>query len=180
MSTTVTNTAPTYLKDARISKGYANRGMASTAVPFSPETIGRHERGEIALLPEDAIIYAECYGRNDILIRYCASCSIGRALNKALEERDFTVATLRLCNRLIKAVEIARTLMAIADEGCVRENDRNCFINALRECKEISTSIKELKLWAFTTGITTPEEIKETASRVADRKAVHARVNKMN
>ena len=46
---------PAYLREARSRAGYANRVAASMAVPFSPETIGRHERGDVEMEPEDAI-----------------------------------------------------------------------------------------------------------------------------
>ena len=49
---------PEYLREARVRAGYVSRGTATTAVPFSPETIGRHERGDIALEPEDAVTYS--------------------------------------------------------------------------------------------------------------------------
>ena len=42
---------PAYLREARSRAGYANRVAASMAVPFSPETIGRHERGDVEMEP---------------------------------------------------------------------------------------------------------------------------------
>ena len=49
--------------------GFVSRGTASTVVPYSPETIGRHERGDVEMEPEDALVYAECYQSPDILPR---------------------------------------------------------------------------------------------------------------
>ena len=51
MSATIKKIPPSYLREARIRAGYANRETASTAVPFSPETIGRHERGDVTDRP---------------------------------------------------------------------------------------------------------------------------------
>ena len=62
--------------------GFVSRGTASTVVPYSPETIGRHERGDVEMEPEDALVYAECYQSPDILPRYCATCPVGRAIGR--------------------------------------------------------------------------------------------------
>ena len=59
MSTAAIKKPPAYLREARVRAGYVSRGTASTAVPFSPETIGRHERGDVDVEPEDIVTYAE-------------------------------------------------------------------------------------------------------------------------
>ena len=61
MAIMVTKKPPAYLREARVKAGYVSRGTASIAVPYSPETIGRHERGEVDLTPADAVVYAESY-----------------------------------------------------------------------------------------------------------------------
>ena len=62
-----TKKPPAYLREARMRAGFVSRGTASTVVPYSPETIGRHERGDVEMEPEDALVYAECYQSPDIL-----------------------------------------------------------------------------------------------------------------
>lgn len=78
MSAVETKRPPEYLREARSRAGYANRVAASMAVPFSPETIGRHERGDVQITPEDAVLYSERYGSQAILVQYCADCPVGR------------------------------------------------------------------------------------------------------
>ena len=168
MSTIATKEAPTYLRDARLGAGFVNRHTASTRVPYSPETIGRHERGENPMAPEDALVYAECYGRGDILIRYCACCPVGVKLHKAVEERDFAVNAIRLKNRLKNAPQLMGRLMEIADDGRVNDWERDDFVAILSECVDIINTIKELKLWAYQAGVATPEELK--AAKIADIK----------
>ena len=56
MSDTATKNAPDYLREARLKAGYASRGTATTKVPYSQETIGRHERGEVLMEPGDAVL----------------------------------------------------------------------------------------------------------------------------
>lgn len=159
MSEIATKTAPTYLKAARLEAGYANRGTAASAVPYSPEVIGRHERGEVEVGPRAATIYAENYGRQDILYRYCADCPVGRATGKQVTERDLPFATLRLTQRLRRAArEIAETLEAIADDGVVDSKERPVFDASLAHLKELGETITDIFLYAAI-----PENIKGAA-----------------
>lgn len=154
MSNTATKSAPTYLREARLAAGFANRGTASTEVPFSPETIGRHERGEVPMLPEDVMIYAKSYARNDIPIRYCAQCPVGMATGKQVADRDLPYATLRLTRRLRQAEkDIAETLEYIADDGIVDEKERPVFDATLASLKELGETITDIILYAATQGI---------------------------
>mgnify|MGYP000307301378 CR=1 FL=1 len=79
MSDTATKNAPDYLREARLKAGYASRGTATTKVPYSQETIGRHERGEVLMEPGDAVLYSESYKNPAILVKYCAGCPVGQA-----------------------------------------------------------------------------------------------------
>lgn len=154
MSTATTKAAPTYLREARKAAGYLNRGTASTEVPYSPETIGRHERGEVPMLPEDAITYAQHYQRSDILLRYCADCPVGKATGKQVTERDLPFATMRLTQRLRRAAkEIADTLEQIADDGVVDDTERPAFDTALGSLYKLGETITDIVLYAATTGI---------------------------
>jgi len=71
---------PMCLSEARKRAGYNSREIASTHVPWSPEAIGRHERGEAGVGPNGALIYADCYGAPEILTGYCEDCPIGRRM----------------------------------------------------------------------------------------------------
>ena len=90
-----TKKPPAYLREARMRAGFVSRGTASTVVPYSPETIGRHERGDVEMEPEDALVYAECYQSPDILPRYCATCPVGRAIGRTATDRPLALDFLR-------------------------------------------------------------------------------------
>jgi len=143
-----------YLKQARLDAGHANRDTASTLVPYSPEQIGRHERGEITLTPDDALIYAAYYQRPDILLRHCADCPIGRTRGQKATDRDLPIATLRLTNRLRQAAkEIAETLENIADDGIVDAEERPIFDKAIATLQGLGETIQDLVLYAATHGL---------------------------
>lgn len=63
MATTAASTTQSYLRDARLQAGYASRDTAAIKLNYSPETIGRHERGDVPVSPDDIIRYAEGYQR---------------------------------------------------------------------------------------------------------------------
>lgn len=168
MSNTATQTAPAFLREARISAGYASRDTAATGVPYSPETIGRHERGDVPIAPEDALVYAKGYNREDILLHYCASCPVGRATGKQATDRDLPFATLRLTQRLRKAAkEIATTLEDIADDGIVDDGERPVFDTALAALKELGETITDIVLYAASPEIekTRPANAKASQSQ---------------
>ena len=71
-----------FLQEARREAGFKSRGTASTAVPFSPESLGRIERQERELPPWDVVALADGYGCQAILIHYCAACPVGIKLNQ--------------------------------------------------------------------------------------------------
>jgi hypothetical protein len=170
MSKARTKAAPAYLREARREAGYASRYTASTGVPYSPETIGRHERGDVSVLPEDMLIYAKSYRRQDILLRYCADCPVGQAIGKKVTDRDLPSATLRLTQRLRRAErEIAETLEVIADDGVVDSGERQSFESSLQVLRELGEAITDLMLYAATPpGETEKSRLKKDDSPMQD------------
>ena len=58
--------APEYLRQARLRAGCSSRGTATLKVPYSPETIGRHERGEVPVEPADSFTPAAMKARTSL------------------------------------------------------------------------------------------------------------------
>ena len=146
MPVTATKRPPEYLREARSRAGYANRVAASMAVPFSPETIGRHERGDVQMTPEDAVLYSERYGCQSLLLQYCADCPVGRMTGKAATERPLPFATLRVRRMLKEAVQVADTLEEIAYDGVIDDTEREDFAKALDFLRELENTINDMLL----------------------------------
>ena len=125
-------------------------------VPFSPETIGRHERGDIHITPEDAVLYSERYGSQALLVRYCADCPVGRMTGKTATERPLPFATLRVRRMLKEAVGVADTLEEIAYDGVIDETEREDFAKALDFLRELESTITDLLLIGGTEKETAP------------------------
>lgn len=152
MSTFETKMPPDYLREARMRAGYVNRGIASTVVPFSPETIGRHERGDVDMEPEDVIAYAECYNSPDILPRYCADCPVGKKTGKTATERPLPLATLRLRRLTVEAQEVADRLEEIAFDGMIDQSEERDFFDALAFLRQLEQSIADILLIGLENG----------------------------
>lgn len=149
MSTDATLVSTTYLREARLQAGYASRETAAIELPYSPETIGRHERGDVPVSPDDIIHYAQGYGRPDIMLRYCVDCPVGKFTGRTAVDRDLPWAALRVSQRLRKAKEIADTLESIADDGIVDQLERGDFERALAFLRTLEETITDMVLWAM-------------------------------
>lgn len=116
------------------------------AVPFSPETIGRHERGDVQMSPEDAVLYSERYGCQSLLLQYCADCPVGKMTGKAATERPLPFATLRVRRMLKEALQVADTLEEIAYDWVIDETEREDFAKALDFLRELENTITDMLL----------------------------------
>ena len=146
MAIMVTKKPPAYLREARVKAGYVSRGTASIAVPYSPETIGRHERGEVDLTPADAVVYAESYKSPDILLRYCATCPVGCKMGWTAADIPLPHATLRIRRLIVDAQAVADRLEEIAFDGVIDESERRDFEEALRFLRQLEASINDIIL----------------------------------
>lgn len=156
MSATIKKIPPSYLREARIRAGYANRETASTAVPFSPETIGRHERGDVEMEPEDVMVYAECYKSPDILPRYCATCPVGKATGRTATDRPLPHATLRVSLLLEDGQAVADRLEEIAFDGVISQDERQDFEDVLVFLRKLEESITDIMLIGLGKGKAAP------------------------
>lgn len=146
MSVSATKMPPGYLREARVEAGYVSRGTASTVVPYSPETIGRHERGDVELTPSDAVTYAEHYRSPDILIRYCAECPVGRKMGRSATDRELPLATLRIRRLIADGVDVTKRLEEIAFDGEIDDAEREDFAAALDFLKKLEAGISDIML----------------------------------
>ena len=132
----------TYLMEARIAAGYPSRDNAAIHVPYAAVTIGRQERGEIKVAPEDVIIYANAYRAPELMLYYCRSCCpIGRKIMRpANGEHELSLLVTQLGNRLRKIAAAADRLADIADDNVVDASERadfNEILALMRSAREV-------------------------------------------
>lgn len=137
---------PEYLREARLRAGYTTRGTAATVVPYSQETIGRHERGEVEVAPEDAVMYAQCYGERSIMFHYCARCPVGKSIGRKAKSRSLPLATLRLRHLVSNSQAVANRLEEIAFDGVIDSTEIDDFEKALAFLRSLEDSIEDIIL----------------------------------
>jgi len=149
MPTTAKKQKQKYLLDARLQAGYANRDEAAGIIPFAPQTIGRHERGESQISPDDAILYATIYRREDILYRYCSECLIGQATGKCVKDRSLPQATIRLMRLLrLVAKDSVEALENLAYDEVIDDSKWSLFEKTVIELKNLNETISDYLLCA--------------------------------
>lgn len=143
------------LREARKAAGYDNAGQAAVKVSRSPETVGRHERGDIPLSAEDAIQYATAYDRPDILIHYCDDCAVHLALygDSHICERSLPLGAMRIATRLRRSAKYAEQLEAILDDGIVNEAELPELMEIFSFLREVGQAGRELLAASMSSGI---------------------------
>ena len=153
MATTAASATQSYLRDARLQAGYASRDTAAIKLNYSPETIGRHERGDEPVSPDDLIRKAASNQNPNHklhnMLPYSASCPVGKKTGTRAVDRDLPWAALRVSQRLQKAKEIADKLESIADDGIVDHMERADFDTALAFLRSLEETITDMLLWAM-------------------------------
>lgn len=146
MSKATQTKALTYLREARLSAGCASRDTAAMKVPYSGETIGRHERGEVPVAPDDVVQYAKGYKRPDIMLRYCSDCPIGRNTGRTATDRPLPFATLRVTRMIQDAQAVANRLEEIAFDGVIDDSEREDFDTAISFLRQLDGTINDMIL----------------------------------
>ena len=122
-------------------------------VPYSQETIGRHERGEVMMEPCDAIRYAEGYEAPELLVSYCADCPVGQYMGKKVNDRPLPFATLRVSRMIADAKNVATRLEEIAFDGIIDDTEREDFGEALSFLRDLEETIQDMILLGMSAGI---------------------------
>ena len=125
------------------------REKAGELVPgFSPERIEKIENGRTQIQPEDALLLAEYYKAPSLRNYYCVhECPIGQVHAMRTESKDLVqiaVETLNAANRLNQRRD---RLLEIAEDGQVREDEYQDFVEIKNTLDRIALSVSNLQLW---------------------------------
>lgn len=106
--------------------------------------------------PEDAVTYAECYKRPEVLLHYCATCPVGRKLGKEARELELPHATLRIRRLIADGQDVADRLEEIAFDGVIDDSERVEFADALKFLRKLEQSIMDIILIGLENGKAAP------------------------
>ncbi len=125
------------------------REKAAELIPgFSPERIEKIENGRTQIQPDDVMLLAEYYKAPILCSYYCANeCPIGqvhalRPEPKALAQ--IAVETLNALNRMNQSKD---RLLEIVEDGQVRPDEYDDFVEIKGVLDKIALSVANLQLW---------------------------------
>ena len=125
------------------------REKAGELIPgFSPERIEKIENGRTQIQPEDVMLLAEYYKKPSLRNYYCVNeCPIGQVHALRPEPKELgqiAVETLNALNRMNRSKE---RLLEIVEDGQVRPDEYEDFVEIKRVLDKIALSVANLQLW---------------------------------
>ena len=125
------------------------REKAGDLIPgFSPERIEKIENERTQIQPEDALLLAKYYKSPSLLNYYCChECPIGQEhvfRTESKELAQIAVETLNAVNKLNRSKD---RLLEIAEDGRVRADEYEDFIEIKKTLDRIAQSVSNLQLW---------------------------------
>lgn len=121
-----------YIREARIKAGHRSTAVAAMALHMSQEVVGRIERGETKVTPDDILSLAAAYGDESIVVHYCNNeCPVGRAMTGDVQHMPFAQAALRIKNVIGEAVHCLDIISHISEDGKVSAWEQPDFLSAM-------------------------------------------------
>ena len=125
------------------------REKAGELIPgFSPERIEKIENGRTQIQPEDVMLLAEYYKAPALCNHYCVyECPIGQVSAPRVESKELAqiaVETLNALNRMNRSKD---RLLEIVEDGVVREDEYEDFVEIKDVLDRIALGVSNLQLW---------------------------------
>ena len=125
------------------------REKAGELIPgFSPERIEKIENGRTQIQPEDVMLLAEYYKAPALCNHYCVyECPIGQVSAPRVESKELAqiaVETLNALNRMNRSKD---RLLEIVEDGEVREDEYEDFVEIKDVLDRIALGVSNLQLW---------------------------------
>ncbi len=127
-----------------------SREGASELLGVSVSSLADYELGNTKIVPVDKVILmADLYNAPELRNYYCRNeCPLGVHCVPKLELAELDRLTIKLLSAFKNAAEIKESLLDIASDGVISQNERPLLEGIIEDLDEISTRTQELKLWA--------------------------------
>ena len=125
------------------------REKAGELIPgFSPERIEKIENGRTQIQPEDVLLMAEYYKAPSLCNHYCANeCPIGQIHAIRTESKELGQIAVETLNALNKMNKSKDRLLEIVEDGQVRPDEYDDFVEIKAVLDRIAQSVSNLQLW---------------------------------
>lgn len=115
---------------------------------ISEDRIEKIESGSLQIQPEDVVAMADCYKAPVLCNYYCThACAIGRRTRAAVEEKSFSQIAIETINALNRLNRWKDRLLEIVEDGQVRSDESEDFLEIRATLEKISASAEALRLW---------------------------------
>ena len=125
------------------------REKAGDLIPgFSPERIEKIENGRTQIQPEDVMLLAEYYKTPSLCNYYCVhECPIGEVHALRTESKELGQIAVETLNALNKMSQNRDRLLEIVEDGQVRPDEYQDFVEIKEILDKIALSVSNLQLW---------------------------------
>lgn len=135
---------------AEYNERLSSREGAAELLGISPSTLADYELGITKFVPVDKVVLmADLYNRPELRTGYCKfECPIGKHIPLATSVSGIEGIALRLIREFDsdRIKEMQRSLVDIAADGVVSEDEKPVLEEILKRLDELSIAISELKL----------------------------------
>ena len=125
------------------------REKAADMIPgFSPERIEKIENGRTQIQPEDVMLLAEYYKAPALRNYYCTQeCPLGQRRKLPTESKELVQITVETLNAVNKLNRSRDRLLEIAEDGQIRSDEYDDFVEIKQTLDKIAMSVSSLQLW---------------------------------
>lgn len=135
-------------KEARKQAGLSIEA-AAFRLHIGSRTLINYENCHTLVPPEIVLKMAEIYREPTLTARYCAeNCPIGQAYSQPVEIKNLAESVLALIKEYNDVREIRDSLIELAADGIISEDELPEFRKILDELLDLEQKIEALKLWA--------------------------------
>ena len=128
--------------------GWTREKAADMMPGFSPERIEKIENERIQIRPEDVRMMAEAYRAPGLCNYYCSQeCVIGKGRTPRVESKELVQIVVETLNGINRLNTYKDRLLEIAEDGRVRTDEYEDFMEIKAALDRIAQSVSNLQLW---------------------------------
>ncbi|MDU5080284.1 hypothetical protein [uncultured Tissierella sp.] len=134
---------------AKCNDALNSREGASEAIGIDRTRLARIELGSLDPYPEEVLLMSDTYNAPELCNQYCSEqCPLGKHTTLPIEVAELDRLTLQVLSSFNKVSAIKETLLDIAADGVITEEERPELDEVLNGLDLISSNAQSLKLWA--------------------------------
>lgn len=125
-----------------------SRESAAEELGIDRTRLARIELGALVPYPEEVVMMAEGYGAPELMNHYCSGlCPVGQLTICPCELQNLDRLTIRIIAALSEATVIRDSIISIAEDGVVSEDEHGKLEKVMSLLDQITSATESLKMW---------------------------------